>query len=331
MNPILQEKLTLFAENVGAIRNNFVWQEASAKRMAALIYTLGGKPMNNDAIKESHRMIKDEVGAFSTFRGNLSIYVAAALSLADSPQRLLADTLHVYDLLKRKGFWASDYLVVTAFEIAANSDSGRHSHIVSRTRAFYDEMKSHHRFSIGQDDYIFAAMLALSDIDPHTGAVKMSQLFRRIRNAFSAFIGRGSMLTLAQMMVLGGSTDDCVANLKDLSRALRKQKIKLDREYTLASLGVLGLLDTDHQTLANEIAEARDFLRSQKGFGHFSVSTQELLLYAVALVTISHVNGDDNLVMAGVATSVTNLIIAQQVAMIVTMSVVTTSAAASAR
>ena len=331
MNLVLQENLSLFAKNVGAIRHSFVWQEAAAKRMAALIYALDGKAVDNDAIKESHRLIKDEVGAFSTFRGNLSIYVAAALSLADSPQKLLADTLHVYDLLKRKGFWASDYLVVTAFEIAVNSDGGSHANMVSRTRAFYDEMKAHHRFTIGQSDYIFAGMLALSGADPHAGAVKMNQLYSRIRNTFSVFIGKSSMLTLAQMMVLGGNTDDCVAKLKDLSRALRKRKIKLDGAYTLPSLGVLGLLDVSHQTLVEEIAEARDYLRGQKGLGHFTVNTQELMLYAVALVTISHINSGEGMVMAGVTTSVTNLIIAQQVAMMVAMSVVATSAATSAR
>jgi len=330
MNTILQEKLSLFAENVGEIRNNFIWQEASAKRMAALIYTIDGKHINTDAIRESHRMIKDEVGAFSTFRGNLSIYIAAALSLVSNPHKLLADTLHIYDLLKAQGFWASDYLVVAAFEIAVNTDNASHSNIVSRTRAFYDEMKANHRFHIGQDDYIFAAMLALSDIDPHAGAVKMKRVFQHIRGEFSAFIGKGSMLTLAQMMVLGGSTEDCVANLTHLSRILRKHKIKLDKAYTLASLGVLGLLDTDHYVLANEIAEARDFLRGQKGFGHFSITTQELLLYAVSLITIAHAdNCSSGLVKAGIATSVTNLIIAQQVALIVAMSAATTAAASS--
>ena len=326
----LQEKLSLFAENVDAIRNNFVWQEASAKRMAALVYTLGGKTIDNDAIKEAHRMIKNEVGAFSTFRGNLSIYVAAALSLSDRPEKLLADTLHVYDLLKKQGFWAGDYLVVTAFEIAANAEAPRQGHIVSRTREFYDAMKANHRFHIGQDDYIFAGMLALSDTQPQAGAVKMKRIFERIRSEFSVFIGKGSMLTLAQMMVLGGSAEACVDNLKSLSRALRVQKIKLDKAYTLASLGVLGLLDVDSAVLAADIADARDYLRRQKGLGHFSVTTPEILLYTVALVSAAYAGASsDNLVLAGVTTNVTNLIIAQQVALIVaTTSAVTTASAA---
>ncbi|MCL1788640.1 MAG: hypothetical protein FWG38_11690, partial [Defluviitaleaceae bacterium] len=62
--------------------------------------------------------------------------------------------------------------------------------------------------------------------------------------------------------------------------------------------------------------------------GHFSITTQELSLYAVALVTNAYIDGDNDMVMAGVATSVTNLIIAQQVAMIVAMSAATTTAAA---
>jgi len=315
----LEEKMTLFVENVGIMRNGFVWQEDGAKRLAALIYTLAGKKIDAEAIKEAHRMIKSEVGVFSTFRGNLSIYVAAALSLTEQPKQILSDTLRVYGLLKEQGFWASDYLVVAAFEIASKEVD--HNNIIRRTKAFYEEMKANHRFHIGQDDYIFAVMLALSDMEPHAGANKMKQLFLRIKSEFSRFIGKSSLLTLSQMLVLGGSTEDCIHNLLRLNKVLHNRKIRLDRTYTLPSLGVLGILNVDNNTLADEMVEARDFLRNQKGLGYFSVTTQELLLYVASLVTYTYAtDNENNLLRANLATSVTNLIIAQQVAIIVAIS-----------
>jgi len=330
MNSHLQNKLELFAENNQSIRSDFIWHDAMAKRLVALTYTLEGKKVDTEAIKDCHRMIKDEVGVFSTFRGNMAVYIAASLSLSEKPQQLLADTLEVYELLKQEGFWASDYLVVAAYEIAANTEKHKFERIACRSMEFYKEMKANIRFHIGQDDYIFAAMLALSDIDVHEGALKLRHLFTQLKSEFSAFISRNSIVTLSQMLVLAGSTDECVYNLLKLNRVLRKKKIRLDKTYTLPSLGVLGMFTVDKYAFADDLIASRDYLRSQKGFGALSVSTQELLLYAVSLITNAYTGDTDNNVMkVSVATSITNLIIAQQVAMIVAISVATTAAAAS--
>ena len=330
MNIQLKNKLELFVENNQSIRSDFVWHDAMANRLVALTYALEGKKVDNEAIKKCHKMLKSEVGVFSTFRGNMAVYIAASLSLNEKPQQLLADMLEVYDLLKQEGFWASDYLVVTAYEIAANTESHNFWHIAQRSMEFYKEMKANIRFHIGQDDYIFAAMLALSEIDVHEGALKMRHLFRQLKQEFSAFTSGSSIVTLSQMLVLGKSTDKCVQNLLKLNRVLRKKKVRLDKTYTLPSLGVLGMFTVDKYAFADDLVVARDYLRTQKGFGAFSVSTQELLLYAVSLITNAYMGDAGNNVMkAGVATSITNLIIAQQVAIMVSISAATTAAAAS--
>lgn len=327
----LQQKMALYANNVSAMRNDFIWQETATKRLAALVYTLEGKPIDNEAVRDNHRMIKDEVGVFSSFRGNLAIYIATVLSLAEQPKALLSDTLGIYDLLKEHGFWPNDFLTVTAFEIASHTKAIDHAQTVQRTRAFYDEMKANHRLHIGKDDYIFAAMLALTDVEPHAGANKLKRLFQRLKSEFSIFSNRNSLLNLAQMMVLGGNTEDCVTNLVGLNVALRHKKIRLDKTYTLPSLGVLNLLDVPHHTLAEEITEIMAYLREQKGLGHFSVTTQELLLYAVALITSVYAHeAENNLAKAGVTTSVTNLIIAQQVAILMSITAASSAAATSA-
>ena len=330
MNNQLQEKLALFASNVGDIKGDFVMKEPSARRLAALIYSLEGKKIDTAAIKDAYSIIKSEVGIFSQFRGNLSIYLAAALSLSEQPKQLFEDTLVIYDQLKREGFWAGDYLAASAYEIALNAKKEDHSYMVSRTREFFNEMKANHRFLIGLDDYIFATMLALSGIDPHQGANKLKKLYQRTKAEFSFFISNSSLMSLSQMLVLGGSTEECVLNLLRLNRALRNYKVRLDRGFTLPSLAVLGMLGTDYSTLAEDIVNARDFLRSKKGFGPFFVSTQELLLYVVSIVTHAYADDIENDIMkANMTTSITNLIIAQQVAMMAAIAASTAAAASS--
>jgi len=109
---------------------------------------------------------------------------------------------------------------------------------------------------------------------------------------------------------------------------MRIRKIKLDKTYTLPSLGVLGLLNLDPCDIANEITAVTEFLRKQKGFGALSVSPQELQLYAVSLMTHAFVGKEQaGVTKAGLATSITNLVIAQQVALIASMAAMSAAAA----
>jgi len=330
MNKQVETMLHLFAQNHQSIRNEFVWQEPMAKRLAALAYAMAGQPLDANAIKEQHQAIKSEVGAFSSFRGMLSVYVAASLALNEEPAQLLANTLYVHDLLKEQGFWRNDYLVISAFEIALNAKRIDFERTAERAKNFYDEMKANHRFQISSDDYIFAAMLALTDMDAHQGANKVKNIYIRLREEFSRFTSRNSLLTLAQMLALGGSTEQCAQNIAALNRALRIRKVKLDKTYTLPSLGVLSLLNLDPCDMANELNAVTDFLRAQKGFGALSVSIQELQLYAVSLMTHAYVGSENaGVTKAGVTTSVTNLLIAQQVAFIASMAAMSAAASAS--
>lgn len=45
-------------------------------------------------------------------------------------------------------------------------------------------MKNDHRFLTGQDDYIFSAMLGLSDIDVTQGVARMERFFQTLRPEF---------------------------------------------------------------------------------------------------------------------------------------------------
>ena len=330
MKDRLQEKLMVFAENSQKIRSDFPWQDGMAKRLVASVYAMGDRTLDSDAIRECHKMIKDEVGIFSSFRGNLSLYIASALSLYEQPEQLLSDMIQVYKLLKQEKFRSSDFLAATAFEIVANAKSENFALIVNETKEFFDQMKASHRLRVGGDDYIFAAMLALSDVSLHTGVEKLNHLYSQLRSEFGITTPGSSILALSQMLVLGESTDECVRNTLQLNEALRERKIRLDRTYVLPSLGVLGLLPIDKDIIINDLIAARDYLRDQKGFGALTVSDQELLLYSVSFVADSHkCDLEDSTTKANITANVTNIIIAQQVAMMAAIVAASTAAAAS--
>jgi len=250
------------------------------------------------------------------------------LSLSPDPQGLFDRTLRVYDMLKAVRFHASDYLVVAAFQIASQTEPVNYQNAVYRARDFYDGMKKRNFFLTGQDDYIFAVMLGLSDIDVASGTDRIAQIIDRVKDAFWS---RNSVQTLSQVLALGGSCDETVSQVLSLRDTLRAHRIKLDKAYTLPTLGVLALLPVENSVIARDIDEAQHILKQQKGFSSWSVTKQELLIYAAAVTAIEYAEGlHSGVVSAAVSTSIANIIIAQQVAMIAAISASSASSAAAA-
>jgi hypothetical protein len=319
-------KLTLFAENWQVIRKQFTWQNALTKRLVALLYAQENKPIDIETIRQCHTLIKQNTGAFSTFRGNMALCVATLLSLSPNPQGLFDKTLKVYDLLKAAKLRASDYLVVAAYQIASQTESYDYQKVVNRTREFYDGMKARNFFTTGQDDTIFAAMLGLTDLDVTAGTERVAQLIDRLKGEFWS---KNSVQTLSQVLTLGNSCDETARRVLSLRDKLRSQKIKLDKTYTLPALGVLALMPVECDVIVRDIAEAQQVLRAQKGFGSLSVTMQELLVFAAAVVAGEYADKIKcGVITATLSTSIANIIIAQQVAMIAAVSASSAAAAA---
>jgi len=143
---------------------------------------------------------------------------------------------------------------------------------------------------------------------------EIEQLFQRMKKEFWS---SNSVQALSQILVLGGKCEEAVQHILELRDTLRSKKIRLDKTYTLPALGVLALLPVGGDVIAQDIWEAQAFLRAQKGFGAFSVTSQELLLYAAAIISSSYAEDmDAGITAASISTSIASIIIAQQAAMI---------------
>ena len=318
------QRLELFADNAQTIKKEFIWQHAMIKRLAALLYTAQNKAIDIPAIQECYALIKINTGLFSTFRGNTAMTIATLLSLSENPDERFSDTLKAYEVMKQQRFGACDYLVIAAYQIAANASRDEYAEKIRRMRAFYDSMKDMHRFLTGQDDYIFSAMLALSDIDIRDGVRNMERCFEILRPEFHSGMG---VQALTQVLVLGGSDTGIETRVLDLRNALKNRGLKLNHAYTLSSLGVLALLPLDTGDIADQIERTSELLRCKQGFGIWSVTKQELLLLSVGLVSLSTVD-QVNILNTALSTSITNIIIAQQAAIIAASAAASASAAA---
>ena len=319
MKQAINDKLGLFTNNASVIRKDFVWLNVMAKRLVALICTLENKPIDCIAIKENLNLIKNNTGLFSMFRGNMSLCIAAMLSLNTDRDKVFANTISVYDQLNLAKFGASDYLAVAAYLIACNTEPYNYQHAVRRTRAFYEGMKKHRWFHTGQDDYIFTSMLGLSDVGIEEGLVRINLLYEQLKPEFR-LAGGGGVQMLAQMLAICGKCNDSLEHLFHLRHAFRQRNVRLDKAYTLPALGALSLLDISSDILVNDMLDAQRYLRAQKGFSSFSITTQELLLYTSAIISSVYAVEMKSNIVASLTTSITSIIIAQQIAIVIAAS-----------
>lgn len=327
MNATGKCRVELFAANTRIINKEFPWQNAMSLRLASLLYAKEGKTVNCEAIRQCHALVKQNTGVFSAFRGNMAFSLAALLSLYPKPRDVLKETLKVYDLLKGVKFHASDFLVGAAYQIASQSNPSDYVGVITRARSYYDGMKARHFYNTGQDDYIYAAMLGLADIDASSSIERIERLYSRLKDEFW---DKNSVQALAQVLVIGGLDESVIDRVFALRDAFRAQKIRLDKTYTLPMLGILALVPVEIDTIVRDIDDAQGALRAQKGFGSLSVTTQELLLYISSVIAGVYAENakEGGVLTAALSTSITNMIIAQQAAM--TAAVCASAAAASA-
>jgi len=291
------------------------------------MYAQAGKPIDCESIKQCHAMVKQSTGLFSAFRGNMALFVATSMSLSPNPQELLNNTLNVYAMLKSVKFRASDYLIAAACQIASQAEPSKYASVVDRARAFYDNMKRRHRLHIGQGNYIYAAMLGLSGLDVEVGSERAEQIFDRLKGDFW---DKSSVRALAQVLTLGGSSDEAVWRVLAMKDEFKALKIKLFKTYALPLFGVLALLPNENGKIVHEIGQAQQTLRAQKGFGPLSVTSIEVFMLATAIVADCCMENDNTgALAAALHTCVINVIVAQEVAMIVAVNTSSSAAASS--
>lgn len=312
MKTQIQSKVSLFASNAEVVRKDFIWQNTLLKRFSALLYAAEDKTVDIEAIRESFDIIKENTSVFSSFRGTSKMSIATMLSLRGDRSAALTNTLDVYEKMKQARFRYSDYLAIASFQIATGAQPADYQQVVDRAKAFYDEMKKQHFFLTGSNDYIFAALLGLSGADVSTGAARIEELYRALKPSF--FSGSG-VQALSTVLALGGKSADAEARVLQMRDSFRKSRIRLDREYTLPALGFLALLPASADEIANEVLEAYEFLRPQKGFGAWSIAKQDLLLLTAGLVAFGYLeNANKDIINSSIAASITGIIIAQQAA-----------------
>lgn len=324
MKEELRQKCELFVKNKNIMSANFPWDYTAFHALGASIYVEKNSEIDPNDIKWCKRVIKQNTGVFSNFKNTSFLALATMLSMHEEPEDKFLHVKEVYQLLKEE-FYGSVYLPLCAIIITEMVPREDYDKVIKKASAIYKHMKQEHPFITSSEDASFAVMFAMSPMPVEHVGLEMERCFQLLKGKF---LSSNAVQSLSHVLTLGEESAQakCDRTMEIFNR-LKDNKHKYGTGIELATLGVLTLTEGNVDQIIGDVLEVYEFLASSKGFGSFSVSRTQKLMYAALLVANSYKNTRlDCTISTTAITSVTNLVIAEQVAI---MAAISASAAAS--
>ena len=281
------------------------------------IYVSMGLTANEEAIKNCEKILKDNTGIFSDFRGNVRIPLICKMTIAADPKQYLLAIQQIVEQMKHLKWIIAQYKILAAMTIYDYGDIENISDIIARMEKLFKGMKEKHPWLTSDEDISFAAMLATSDVDETKLIEEMESCYTSLKTKFN---GNNAMQSVSHILALDSATTEEKCNrLYRIFDQLKEKKHKYGTGYEMTILGTMSILDIPDEQIVDEIIEADEFLEMQKGFGDFVMGEKRRRMYAALMVMDSHIPPADRSHQALLNTTMT-LVIAMQICMICVMS-----------
>ncbi len=324
MEESLMARCARFVENRDAIKSAFKFEYAMMHCLCALLY--GNKKADVQKIRDCKKLIKSETSLFSFFRGNAFLAMATMLALEDDPGGRFAQVKQTYSILKAKKFWGSDFLALAAFLIR-EADARKEEELIDKARHIYTLVRAAHPLLTSSDDYGYATMLALSGRTAQDAASETERCYEILK---SGFFSKNAVQGLCFVLAMGeGSAADKCGRAQRIYGGLKEKGYRFGTGYELPTLGVLALVPDGGGNIVTDVIEACDYLKSQKGFGTIGVGRSQRVMFASALAAQNRTDDAGGAIGVAVTTTVANIMIAIEIAIIAAVSASSAAAASS--
>lgn len=327
----LQRRAQRFVAIYQALNANFMWDHQLVKHFGALhcLQHLEQAMPDHDRIKAMRQYIKGHTGVFSPFRGMNELMVAILLAVHPSGEAWLDRGLELYKRLKAAGFSASTYLPLSAL-VLSESEVGQAQAwevCIGRMQQFYKGFKDHHLWLTSQDDYVYAALLARTDLPVDASIAEIEHYYQALAQAG---IPKGNGLqSLTHVLCLGEQGPSVkVDKVLRAYQGLSERGYRLN-QYHLAYVGVIALVTDAPEVLIEAAIDLAEWLKPQKGFGGLSLDKKTRFILAASLCIQDFVKSTDFQTQAVLANSLQAILLAEQMAATAAIIAATTAASAS--
>ncbi len=280
----MQEELLWLCENYIANRDTIKTELRGHNRriysVCANIFCGRGQTARRIVLRDCQALLKEKVGLFSSFRGNLTAPVTCLLASGLFPVRHMDNAIRYYNRLA-EDYYHSEQLALAAFLLPDMIPEEYLDELIDRSREIYAAMKRAHPFLTSTRDSVFALLLAFSPNRAKDAAAEMERCYRLLRHLY----GSGSQTrTVAAILALQrGAPEDKAERLAAIVQALRMRKARYGKGLELAPLAAMADVSVPAQQVAGDILDVETYLSKRRGFR--SMSRRERLMVAAMIVS----------------------------------------------
>lgn len=282
------EKVKLLVNNSRELDNaGGIFTSNSFRKCNALTLTLKGQNADSDKINNAIKIIKNNTTMLSNFRGNNLLTTATTISLENNMEDSFKELINIYDKLKTV-FFTNQYLILSSIVIFNARYRVDIDEAVKNTRIVYDYMKRNHRFLTGQEDISAAAMIATTSGNMELTLKEIEKCYEALRN--NGFgVGNNTQSLSHILPLFSGGVDEKIRRVVKVNEALRENKVPL-KHYSLPILGIAAGVTDDQNTFAKKVKEVNEKIKSEKGFGMFSLGTTIRNMISTGIVASDYVD-----------------------------------------
>ncbi len=176
---------------------------------------------------------------------------------------------------------------------------------------FYQCMKESHFWLTSSDDYVYAAILAVTELDVEKAMGEVETCYTMLND--KGFHRGNNLQTLSHILAVGEeSAFDKCNKAAWIFKGLKERGCTLNN-YGLACIGVLALVATDVQKVTEEVAEAYDYIYEKEGYGFWSIDKTTRAMLAASMVADFYIDGiQKGILQVTLGNSIHAILIAQQ-------------------
>jgi hypothetical protein len=315
MNLELKQKVDLMVNNYLQLKKSFKWDMNLIRHFGALIHAGKGKEVNVEKIEEVKKYIKEQTRWTSYFRGSNEFLIANLLCFEEDYRSFFINMQEVYEKMIGKGFKKSTQLPLAAYTFAKEVDRVDWEYKLNRMNDFYNKMKENHYWLTSADDYVFAAVLAATDLNVLETTRNMEGCYSYLND--EGFYKGNELQTLSHILALGEeTTNEKCRKAISIYKKLKEKDYKLQYQG-LATLGLLSLVAPDEDKIVYDIKEIYDYIYEKDGYGFWSLDKSTRIILACTLVSDFYVDEiKKGVFQIALGNSINAIIIAQQQAAI---------------
>ncbi|MCM1988968.1 DUF4003 family protein [Oceanirhabdus seepicola] len=300
------------------ISKDYKWENNLSQHFAALTYILKNKEFEKEKIDDMKKVIKENTGVFSSYRGNTMFILSMLLcSEYDNPNEKFIKMMDYDKKLKAEGFKNNTYLPIANYALLLTCEEDLIDSRIKKAYEIYCEMKKNHPWLTSGDDYPLCVLLANSDKPIDTNIKNIEDCYKLLNE--EGFSKGNGLQFLSHILSIGDEyNSEKVQRCKKIFDSLKENKLRIYSSY-YAALGLITLISKDNNEVIQDLIDVAEYLNGLKKYKWLGKGMNVLI--ASAIVSTEYIEDKTNqkdLIATTLGITVEALIAAQTAAMVAT-------------